>query len=644
MNNKPTLRVKNALKTSLRRRLLVGTAGMLVIAVVGGLIYFNLFASKKSIASENAQQPLQLIAICSPNPSLEKHWKIVNNNTESIAVSWDVYPNFVTGLIVANPGETTFTTPTLPGPNSVRIRWQTDEGNNETDEGDYNDDDVDDDNNGSNDDNNGINDDNNGNNDDNNGNNDDNNENGNDDDDNEGNGNNNDDDEDDNDENEGNGNGSNLVWHEVITVASNETCALSGCYVTEVVSYTPTKRNDGQPVAAERRVTSRALGAPQNDNTLNFVALGFGGEIVLKFASPIANGNGDDIKVTETTFGNRTCARYPEKIEAYASQDGCNYIYLGTGCQDAFFDLGVMSWAQYIKIRDISDVTHSFYNEIADGYDIDGVECLNGAAANPGNDGLVAGSAQDVIEYNQGTRKNGTPIHSTRINAESALGIPQNNDIGVNFVSLGFTGSLVLKFDFVIFNKPGNDLKAIETSFGAPSCQAYPEAAMFEGSLDGITYFPMGEVCQDGEMNLEDGVYAIQYLRITDRSPASSFPNSADGYDLDGVIVLSTECGQQTRIRAFDNVSTPDEVALMSISPNPFKDVFAVNYESGSVDEKVNMSVFNSVGQRVFKEQFTVPSNTKYTHDVSGVAFPKGIYIVTVESAGQKQSSKIIKN
>lgn len=580
MNNKPTIRVKNALKTSLRRRLLVGAAGMLVVAVVGGLIYFNLFNSKKSIASENGQQPLQLIAMCSPNPSLEKHWKIVNSNAENIAVSWDVYPNFATGLLVANPGETMFSTPTMPGPNSVRIRWQEDEGENQTDEGSIND----------------------------------------------------------------NGNNSNLVWHEVITVASNETCPLSGCYITEVVSYTPTKRNDGQPVAAERRVTSRALGAPQNDNTLNFVALGFGGEIVLKFASPIANGNGDDIKVTETTFGNRTCARYPEKIEAYASQDGCNYIYLGTGCQDAFFDLGVMSWAQYIKIRDISDVTHSFYNEIADGYDIDGVECLNGAAVNPGNDGLVAGSAQDVIEYNQGTRKNGTPIHSTRINAESALGIPQNNDIGVNFVSLGFTGSLVLKFDFVIFNKPGNDLKAIETSFGAPSCQAYPEAAMFEGSLDGITYFPMGEVCQDGEMNLEDGIYAIQYLRITDRSPASSFPNSADGYDLDGVIVLSTECGQQTRIRAFDNVSMPDEVALMSISPNPFKDVFAVNYESGSVDEKVNMSVFNSVGQRVFKEQFTVPSNTKYTHDVSGVAFPKGIYIVTVESAGQKQSSKIIKN
>jgi hypothetical protein len=592
MNNKPTLRVKNALKTSLRRRLIIGSAGMLFIAIFGGLLYFNLFATKKSKANENEQQPLQLIALCSPNPALEKHWKIINNNAESIPVSWDVYPNFITGLIIANPGETTFTTPTMPGCSSARIRWQSE--NNEQD--------------GVSDD--GVNQN-----------------------------------QNPNPNNGGNGSSSsNLIWHEVITVASNEICSLTGCYATEVVSYTPTKRNDGQPVAAERRVTSRALGAPQSDNTLNFVSLGFGGEIVLKFASPIANGEGDDIKITETTFGNRTCVRYPEKVEAYASQDGCNFIYLGTRCQDAFFDLGVMSWAQYIKLRDVSDVTHSFYNEVADGYDVDAIECLHGAAVNPENDGLVAGSAQEVIEYNQGTRKNGTPIHNTRINPSNALGIPQNNDIGVNFVSLGFTGSLVLKFDYVIFNKPGNDLKAIETSFGASSCVAYPEAAMFEGSLDGITYFPMREVCQDGEMDLEDGVYAIQYLRVTDRSPANSFPNSADGYDLDGVIVLSTECGQQTRIRAFDNVSTPDEVALMSVSPNPFKDVFAVNYESGSVDEKVKLSVFNSVGQQIFKDQFTVPRNTKYTHDVAGQAFPKGVYIVTVESAGQKQSSKVIKN
>jgi hypothetical protein len=582
MKQKPTISVKNALKTTLKRRLLMGAAGMMVLLVASGLIYFNFVVSKKSIASENAQQPLQLIALCSPNPSAEKHWKIINNNNESIAVSWDVYPNFVTGLIVANPGETIFTTPAMPGPNSVRIRWQTDESDNESDEG--------------------------------------------------------------NDDDENNGNVSNLVWHEAITVASNETCPLSGCYITEVVSYTPTKRNDGQPVAPDRRVTSRALGAPQNDNTLNFVSLGFGGEIVLKFASPIANGEGNDIKVTETTFGNRPCSRYPEKVEAYASQDGCNYIYLGIGCQDAFFDLGVMSWAQYIKLRDISDVTHPFYNEVADGYDVDAVECLHGTATNPGNDGLVAGSAQDVILYTQGTRKNGTPIHSSRIIPQNATGVPQNNDIGVNFVSLGFTGSLILKFDYVVFNKDGNDLQAIETSFGAPGCEAYPEAAYFEGSLDGETYFPMGEICLDGEMDLGDGVYAIQYLRVTDRSPAPQFPNSADGYDLDGVIVLSTECGQQTRIKAHDNISIPDEVALMSISPNPFKDIFSVNYETGSVDEKVNLSVFNTVGQQVFSDRFTVPRNTKYIHDVEGSKFPKGVYIVTVESAGQKQSSKVIKN
>jgi hypothetical protein len=566
MKRKTTLKTKNYLHTSLRQKLVIGVAGMILVIVAGGMIYFNFFTSTESRANYYEDgtevQSLLLTSMCSENPAVNRRWRVRNPNLFDVPVQWDVYPDFQTGLLVAHPGDNFFYTNTIPGPNTVRIRWQ--------------------------------------------------------------------------DQNE--------VWQQTVKASGGQACSAAGCYASEVISYTPTKRNDGSLVPAERRVTSKALGAPEGDDALNFVSLGFGGEIVLKFASPIANGEGNDIKITETTYGSPTCNRYPEKVQAFASQDGCNFIYLGERCQDAQFDLGEMTWAQYIKLRDVSPIDHPYNDGVADGYDVDAVECLHGAALSTPNDGLVAGSAQEVIHYEQGTRKNGTAIHPTRTNADNALGIPQNNDIGINFVSLGFSGSIIVKFDFVIFNKPGNDVRVVETSFGQQNCNSYHEQAYFEGSLDGSTWKPMGELCLDGELDLGDDTYAIQYMRVTDRSPATLFTNSADGYDLDGILVLNSECTTDARISSFDNNTIPDEIAEVQIGPNPFRDEFNLNYESGSVDEKVNIRLFNYVGQMVHQESVSIPKNTKYSHEINAGKFPKGVYIVTLESGGQKQSLKVIKN
>jgi hypothetical protein len=77
-----------------------------------------------------------------------------------------------------------------------------------------------------------------------------------------------------------------------ITKASNLSIpspnAFNGCFAAEVVSYTPQKRLDGSLIPLERRNAQLALGQPQNIDALNFVSLGFGGEMVLKFQNPIA--------------------------------------------------------------------------------------------------------------------------------------------------------------------------------------------------------------------------------------------------------------------------------------------------------------------------------------------------------------------
>ena len=575
MKRKTTLSNKTKLATSLKRRLVVGAAGMLAVVAVAGIVMFNLNSTdSRANLYDDGQvvENLNLTSMCSENPDLMRRWRINNPNDFDVAVEWDVYPNFQTGLIIAHPGHTFFYSNTLPGPNTVRIRWQDE----------------------------------------------------------------------------------NLVWNQKVKASGGATCEPAGCYASEVISYNKKKRNDGQDILEERAIPGKALGAPQNDQSMNFVSLGFGGDITLKFAAPIANGEGDDLKVTESTFGSSSgnCERYPEKIQMFASQDGCNFVYLGEGCQDATFDLGVLSWAQYVKIKDISPVDATYNNQVADGYDVDAVECLNGPAQSTGDDGLIAGSAQEVVQYNRGTRKNGTEIHSSRRDPEKALGIPQDNDIGVNFVSLGFAsanapngGSLTLKFDYAVFDGPDADIQIVETSFGATGCEAYGERVYVEGSLNGNDWVELGELCLDGTIDFAaSGVYAIQYIKLSERSPMSEFPNSADGYDVDGIIALHNGCSEETRIQAYDNNSVPDEIAEIQVSPNPFKERMNLIYESGSIDEKIDIKLFNYVGQMVSSEKVTVPKRTKYSHAIAGSDLPKGVYIVTVESNGQKQSIKVIKN
>jgi len=560
----PRLRTQLKVKTSLRRRLLVGTAGIFIFAASGTLVYFN-FSSENSFAQglEEGQttEPLELSGVCSVSPDVQRKWKIVNPNAFDIPIQWDLYPDIQSGLMIVKPGENFVYTNTIQGANILRIRWQDGEGE----------------------------------------------------------------------------------WFDNMQSASAEACPNSGCFASEVVSYIPAKRNDGSLIPAEFQVSSKALGAPQNDETANYVSLGFGGEITLAFSEPIANGPGEDILVTESTFGRNPCNRYPETVQAYASQDGCHFVYLGEACQDARFDLGQLSWAKYIRLKDVSPLNYPYGESVVDGYDVDAVQCLNGMASSPGDDGLMAGAARQVIQYIPGSRKNGSAIHPSRTNPEMALGIPQNDDLGVNFLSLGFTGMIVLKFDYAVFNNEGADLQVIETSFGISECDLYPEAAFFEGSLDGEKWFALGEICLDGQLDLGAGVYAIQYIRVTDRSPASSFPNSADGYDLDGIIVLNS-CDGQQRIQPFDHTDVPDEIAEIKISPNPFRDICTLEYETGSVDERVTVTFFNYVGQQVHTERVKIPKNTVYRHDLYGAALPKGVYIVSVESGGQKQSLRVIKN
>ena len=421
----------------------------------------------------------------------------------------------------------------------------------------------------------------------------------------------------------------------------------SACYASQVVSYAPAKRKDGSLIPIERRNPSMAIGQPQNNDALNFVSLGFGGEITLMFSQGIANGNGFDLKVTESTFGNLNCTRYPERVQAYASQDGCKFVYLGEACQDAMFDLGALSWAKYIRLKDNSPLNHPYTNEMPDGYDIDGIECLNGTIASEIPTSLVYGSPQTVISYIQGTRKDGGAIHVSRTNPNLALGAPQNDDLGINFTTLGFRGSMVLKFDFVVFNGEGMDLQVVETSFGQQSCSGYPENAYFEGSLDGINWTPMGEVCLDGQLDLGPGIYAIQYIRVTDRTAASSFNNSADGYDLDGIIALQAACQPSLTMRTLPDETVTEynsqRTYTINTFPNPFTNKLEFTLPDMGRDQEADIKLFDCVGKVVFSKSVALHTTEVQKESINTEMLSPGIYILSVSSANGTGVSRVIK-
>ena len=163
----------------------------------------------------------------------------------------------------------------------------------------------------------------------------------------------------------------------MISLWSKIECIDGEEWADKVISFDQGLKNNGDPVDAERSNPAKALDEAERDDTVNFVSLGFGGELVLKFNNFIENRPGDDIEVVETSYGSPACSAYPETVRVYASQDGIDWEDLGDACLDGTFDLdlGSLGWAQYVKLVDESD--SSKFNGNTDGYDIDGVRAIN---------------------------------------------------------------------------------------------------------------------------------------------------------------------------------------------------------------------------------------------------------------------------
>ncbi len=141
--------------------------------------------------------------------------------------------------------------------------------------------------------------------------------------------------------------------------------------------------------------------------------------------------------------------------------------------------------------------------------------------------------ADQVVSSNQGTMKNGQPVPANRSNPQAAVGEAEGDTTDEHFFSLGFGGSIVLKFD----NGVRDGIIVVEATN-----QGYPqEKANVEVSQDGSTWTSAGTVVQDGQVSMPD-VACVNYVKITDQSNTNDFSDdTADAYDVDGVKAINAE-------------------------------------------------------------------------------------------------------
>ncbi|MEM6283125.1 MAG: Ig-like domain-containing protein, partial [Chloroflexota bacterium] len=137
--------------------------------------------------------------------------------------------------------------------------------------------------------------------------------------------------------------------------------ATPDCAATTIVSFQPGMDHYGQPLLSA--VSAQALGSADQQ----YVAIGIGGVLTLGLPPEMAlNESGDDIRIVAKAITGTAAF-------IFASEDAQTWTSLGiaTDTGSTTFDLNTLPQAQYIQIRDNSDMQQ------ANGFTVDAVEAFN---------------------------------------------------------------------------------------------------------------------------------------------------------------------------------------------------------------------------------------------------------------------------
>lgn len=168
-------------------------------------------------------------------------------------------------------------------------------------------------------------------------------------------------------------------------------------WANNVESFNQGKDRSNVAVEAARSNPLLALGAPQNNNTINFVSLGKAGSLVLSFGTMFHN----EVVVWETTFP--PINNHIENVAVYVG-DGAsagtatywlagNIVNTGDGAPLSLAAAHLASGLSAFKYLKLVDTTNFLSSSSGDGFDVDAVGVLAipapGSAALAGIGGML---------------------------------------------------------------------------------------------------------------------------------------------------------------------------------------------------------------------------------------------------------------
>ncbi len=407
------------------------------------------------------------------------------------------------------------------------------------------------------------------------------------------------------------------------------------CYGSEILGFEQGLQTNGNAVPLDRSDATAALGQPDASNAAGgFVSLGEGGSITIGFGGVIYDAPGNDIRIWETSFSGDACGGADdEQADIELSQDGINFVSAGSICRDGEVDIAGTGLDYVAAIR----ITNSASTGSLDGYDVDGVEAINGCENNP----VVENGdcyATEVVEYVQGTSFGGGAIAANRTNPAEALGAPErsNQSGDLVFVSLGYGGSLTLSFDGAIPNGDGDDIEVVETTWGNNSCNSYDEFADVYVSVSGEPgdWHMVKTICRaDNFVDISDagdgtlGLEYVNYVKIVNNNDLSNTP---DAFDVDGVVALyNCEDGQESQGMAAESNS------VLSSYPNPTSGPSQVVFMTAETGRTL-VEVYDMSGRMVttlFNAE--AQQGEEYRIDFDGASLPNGVYIYKMTTTNE---------
>ncbi len=256
--------------------------------------------------------------------------------------------------------------------------------------------------------------------------------------------------------------------------------------------------------------------------------------------------------------------------------------------------------------------------------------------------------AAEVLEYIEGERNGGGSIAINRTDSSQALGEPEGIDQLV-FVTLGYGGSIKLGFNGAVSNLDGDDLEIVETSYGNPGCESYPEYADVYVSQNGVDFYFTETVCKgDNLVDISSADVALDYITVVQIRNNDTLTSTPDGYDLDGVRAIwncegtteeNNEPGQSEG-DIVEFVTSPS--TIINSYPNPTEGQATIEFTVAQTERAV-VEIFDMNGRSVetlFNQD--VQSGNTYRLAIDGGALPNGIYIVKFVTDSETVIEKIV--